>query len=91
MALSGCNSEQKDDALGGIITECQLAAHGALESSTADGEKKHFELGAYVENCLKGGGLKPNPQNDDSCVETPQSAEDGAAFVKPLQKCWKKG
>jgi len=59
----------------------------AMADSPLADEKKHVAIGAYVERCLREGGLQP--QTDDSCVETPQSAEDGKSFIKPLKKCWK--
>ncbi len=89
--LSGCGKETKDDALGQIITDCQLNVHGDMETSTLPDEKKHFAIGGAVEKCLKASGLQPVEvaQGDNSCVETPSTPENGAAFIKPLQKCWK--
>jgi hypothetical protein len=90
--LSACGSESKDEVLGGIITECQLNAHGLLEGLDLTDEKKHFALGEHVEQCLRKSGLQPSnlTQADGSCLETPKSAEDGKGFVKPLQKCWER-
>lgn len=90
--LSGCGGESKDEMIGGIITECQLNAHGAMEALDLTDEKKHFALGEYVEQCLKGNGLQPSnvAQADGSCFEAPKSTEYGKGFIKPLQKCWKK-
>jgi hypothetical protein len=85
--LSGCGSESKDSAMGEIITECQMNAHGSLEGTELNDEKKHFALGEYVEKCLRRNGLEP--LDDPSCAEAPQSAEDGKSFIKPIQKCWK--
>ncbi|KAF0136130.1 MAG: hypothetical protein FD139_2084 [Methylocystaceae bacterium] len=87
ISLSACGSGEKDEALGRLITDCQMSAHYAMADSSLTDEKKHVAIGGYVERCLKEGGLQP--QADESCVETPQSAEDGKSFVKPLKKCWK--
>jgi hypothetical protein len=87
ISLSACGSGEKDEALGRLITDCQMSAHYAMADSALTDEKKHAAIGAYVERCLREGGLQP--QVDDSCAETPQSAEDGKSFVKPLKKCWK--
>ncbi|MFO1102174.1 MAG: hypothetical protein U1E20_04635 [Methylocystis sp.] len=86
ISLSACGSGEKDEALGRLITDCQMSAQYAMADSPLTDEKKHVAIGAYVERCLRDGGLQP--QLDDSCVETPQSAEDGKSFVKPLKKCW---
>jgi len=88
--LSGCGGESKDAKLGQIFMDCQLSAHSALEASTATltDEQRHFALGASVENCLKESGLKPASADGGECLESPQSPEDGKAFVKPIQKCW---
>jgi hypothetical protein len=89
--LSACGSGEKDEALGQIITDCQMAAHNATADSPLTDEKKHFAIGEHVERCLKEGGLQPSnvTQGDESCFETPKSTEDGKGFIKPLQKCWK--
>ncbi|MEF3367591.1 hypothetical protein V3H18_13710 [Methylocystis sp. 9N] len=89
--LSACGGGEKDETLGRLITECQMAAHYAMTDSSLTDEKKHFAIGEYVERCLKEGGLQPvsDTQGDESCVEKPRSSEDGKTFIKPLQKCWK--
>ena len=87
ISLSACGSGEKDEALGRLITDCQMSAHYALADSPLTDERKHVAIGEYVERCLKEGGLQP--EADESCVESPQSAEDGKSFVKPLKKCWK--
>ena len=89
--LSACGGESKDDVMGQIITECQLNAHTAMENSPLTDEKKHFALGAYVEECLRESGLQALdiPQGDATCFEAPRSTDDTKGFVKPLQKCWK--
>lgn len=89
--LSSCGSEKKDEALGRMITDCQMAAYHAMADSPLTDEKKHFALGEYVERCLKEGGLQPSTgtQGDESCFETPKSTEGGKGFIKPLQNCWK--
>ena len=87
ISLSACGSGEKDEALGRLITDCQMSAHYAMADSHLTDEKKHVAIGEYVERCLREGGLQP--QTDESCVETPQSAEGGKSFVKPLKKCWK--
>lgn len=89
ISLSACGSGDKDEALGRLITDCQMSAHYAMTDSSLSDEKKHVAIGEYVERCLKEGGLQP--KTDESCVETPQSAEDGKSFVKPLKQCWKFG
>ncbi|HXY57041.1 MAG TPA: hypothetical protein VEH76_00505 [Methylocystis sp.] len=89
--LSGCGGESKDARLSQIFTECQLSAHTELEASTAtlNDEQRHFALGASVEKCLKNSGLQPlNDAKSGDCYETPENPEDGAGFVKPMQKCW---
>ncbi len=89
--LSGCGREAKDDVMGQIITDCQLAGHSAMETSPLTDERKHFAIGEYVEKCMKEGGLQPSalPEGDNSCFEAPTSSEDGKGFIRPLQKCWK--
>jgi len=89
--LAGCSKEAKDDVMGQIITDCQLSAHSAMETSNIADEKRHSALGAFVEKCLKESGLQPSDvsKSDSSCFEAPTSAEDGKGFIKPLQKCWK--
>ncbi|MGD9544761.1 MAG: hypothetical protein AB7F41_06995 [Methylocystis sp.] len=90
LSLSACGSgDKQDEALGRLITDCQMSAHYAMTDSTLTDEKKHVAIGEYVERCLREGGLQP--QTDESCTETPQSPEDGKSFVKPLKKCWKFG
>jgi hypothetical protein len=89
ISLSACGSGEKDEALGRLFTDCQMSAQYAMADLPPTGEKKHAAIGAYVERCLREGGLQP--QADESCIETPQSAEDGKSFVKPLKKCWKYG
>jgi hypothetical protein len=86
ISLSACGSGENDEALGRLILDCHMSAQYAMADSPLTGEKKHVAIGEYVERCLRKGGLQP--QADDSCVETPQSAEDGKSFVKPLKKCW---
>ena len=86
-ALSGCGKDAKDEAMGQLITDCQMRAHSAMENSTLSDEKKHFALGAFVERCLKENGLQAS--DSASCFEPSKSSEEGAGFIKPLQQCWK--
>jgi hypothetical protein len=92
--LSACGDSQKDkdDVMGGIISECQMNAHTNMEDASNAGGKKHFALGAYVEKCLREGGLQPVEiaQGDTTCFEAPESTDDVKGFIKPLQKCWKR-
>jgi len=89
--LSGCGSGANDEVIGQIMTDCQLNAHNAMETSPLSDEKRHFAIGENVERCLRESGLQPSnvAQGDESCFETPKSTEDGKGFIKPLQKCWK--
>jgi hypothetical protein len=87
ISLSACGSGEKDEALGRLITDCQMSAQYAMADSPLTDEIMHVAIGQYVERCLREGGLQPEAH--EICVDSPLSAEDGKSFVKPLKKCWK--
>ncbi len=91
VSLSACGEAKDNDvAMGQIFTDCQLDAHGAMESSPLTAEKRRFTIGANVEECLKANGLQPAPSapGDADCFEAPAPADGGKGFFKPLRKCW---
>lgn len=49
ISLSACGSGEKDEALGRLITDCQMSAHYAMADSALTDEKKHAAIGAYVD------------------------------------------
>jgi len=90
MLLSGCGKEAKDDAMGQNITDCQLSAHSAMETSPLTDDQRRAAIGAYVEKCMRKGGLQPSniTESEDSCLEAAASTDSGKGLIKPLQKCW---
>ena len=87
VGLTSCGSS--DGGKGTIITDCNLAAHQEVDGGPMDNANREFTLGKFTNSCLKGKGLKPE-SDKAGCLVSPNSADQGEAYVRASQECWTK-